>query len=146
MLSTIKPKCTFLPKTRQYEVARLSYWAYEQRQSEPSCIFQPLDAADVALAVVILRQTGTPFAVKSGGHGRTLGESSITGGVLIDLKRLNHVNVASDRKTVDIGPGNTWMEVYSSLEPVGLSVVGGRASSVGVGGFLLGGKQNIVRA
>jgi hypothetical protein len=39
-----------------------------------------------------------------------------------------------------LGPGNTWTHVYKYLEPMGLSVVGGRVGSVGVGGFLVGGK------
>lgn len=32
-------------------------------------------------------------------------------------------------------------EVYKQLEPEGLTVVGGRVSDVGVGGFMLGGES-----
>ncbi|KAL3460314.1 hypothetical protein BJX64DRAFT_290313 [Aspergillus heterothallicus] len=40
---------------------------------------------------------------------------------------------------VSIGPGTTWSEVYSLLDPLNLSVPGGRAGQVGVGGLTLGG-------
>ncbi|KAF2745054.1 FAD-binding domain-containing protein [Sporormia fimetaria CBS 119925] len=105
----------------------------------PHCIYQPRTAADVALAIIILRQTGCPFAVKSGGHGRYPGESTVEGGVLIDLVKLNHIEVSTDRTTVTVGPGNRWLVVYTAIQPLGLIVVGGRDADVGVGGFLLGG-------
>jgi len=67
------------------------------------------------------------------------GASNAEGGITIDLKKLNGIEVEEDEKTTKIGTGNRWGEVYSMLEPRGLSVVGGRASDVGVGGFILGG-------
>lgn len=53
---------------------------------------------------------------------------------------MNHIKLSEDRSTVAIGPANHWIDVYSALEPLGLTVVGGRAAGVGVGGFLLGGE------
>ncbi|GAB1194205.1 hypothetical protein APSETT444_003446 [Aspergillus pseudonomiae] len=44
-----------------------------------------------------------------------------------------------DRSVASIGPGNLWGQVYKALEPYGLAVVGGRESSLGVGGFVTGG-------
>ena len=38
-----------------------------------------------------------------------------------------------------MGPGNTWYDVYSKLDPIGLSVIGGRVAAIGVGGLTLGG-------
>lgn len=90
--------------------------------------------------MVISRYSSCPFAVKSGGHGKFCGESSINDGILIDLAQLNGIKVAEDRSTVTVGPGNRWYDVYAAIEPLGITVVGGRASTVGVGGFLLGGK------
>ena len=39
----------------------------------------------------------------------------------------------------DESEGCRWREVYSALSPHNLTTVGGRSSSVGVSGFLLGG-------
>lgn len=52
---------------------------------------------------------------------------------------MNEINLNEDQSVVSIGPGNNWLAVYSSLEPYGLAAVGGRAASIGVGGFVLGG-------
>lgn len=42
--------------------------------------------------------------------------------------------------TTRTGTGQRWGNIYDLLEPLGLTVVGGRDSRVGVGGFLLGGE------
>lgn len=62
--------------------------------------------------------------------------------MVIDLRYLNQIKVSEDRETVLVGPGCRWGEVYEKVEAVGLTLIGGRASSVGVGGFTLGGKRN----
>lgn len=59
----------------------------------------------------------------------------------IDLGRLNEVKIASDRKSVKIGAGMRWGDVYSILDPEGLTVFGGRIPMVGVGGLLLSGES-----
>jgi FAD binding domain len=79
-----------------------------------------------------------PFAVRSGGHGKS-GFSNINGGVVIDLSALNAVSVREDRKVASIGPGATWGDVYGTLGPMNLTVPGGRHAGVGVGGLSLGG-------
>lgn len=67
------------------------------------------------------------------------GAANIDDGVTIDLGQLNQVTLSEDRRSVTIGPGNTWGRVYESL-PAGLATGGGRVSNVGVGGLTLGGK------
>jgi FAD/FMN-containing dehydrogenase len=72
--------------------------------------------------------TQCPFAVKGGGHAAFAGSSSIEGGITIALQNLKQVKPSADKKTVDVGPGNRWLDVYQALEPHGLNVVGGRVS------------------
>lgn len=55
------------------------------------------------------------------------------------MKGSNTVHLSDDRKMAGLGPGNTWWDVYRVLDPLGVSVVGGRTAGVGVGGLLLGG-------
>jgi hypothetical protein len=69
------------------------------------------------------------------------GASNAHQGITIDLRYLNDIEVASDHLTTFIGSGNKWKDVYEVLEPMGLAVLGGRDSTVGVGGFTLGGEQ-----
>ncbi|KAL2071018.1 hypothetical protein VTL71DRAFT_14044 [Oculimacula yallundae] len=139
LLAAAAPRCTLLRGTSQYEKARKGFWAADQAACSPFCIYQPTNAQEVSECVKILRKTGCPFAIKSGGHGRCEGESSISRGVLIDLKRLNRIELSDNKKICHVGPGNEWASVYSLLNPQGLTVIGGRASTVGVGGFVISG-------
>jgi FAD/FMN-containing dehydrogenase len=102
---------------------------------------EPSSAEEVSFVLQTLIDTECHFAIKGGGHDRTPGSSNIDGGVTIDLVRLNHVKVSKDKKSVKIGAGLRWGDVYSALEKEGLMVVGGRLSEVGVGGLILGGKM-----
>jgi FAD/FMN-containing dehydrogenase len=86
----------------------------------------------------VIGQHNCPFAVKSGGHALSAGASNADGGITIDLKLLNRIDVL-DEETTRVGTGNKWATVYEYLEPLGKSVVGGRNGAVGVGGFILGG-------
>lgn len=83
------------------------------------------------------------FAIKSGGHARFAGASNADGGVTIDLVRLNSIKLSADKKSVTIGAGNRWAEVYRSLEAEDLTVIGGRVATVGVGGVILGGEFSL---
>lgn len=83
--------------------------------------------------------TQCKFAVKSGGHGYFAGASNIDGGLTIDLVKLKTISISRDQTQTSVGTGNKWLNVYSALEPKGLSVVGGRVADIGTGGLTLGG-------
>ena len=51
---------------------------------------------------------------------------------------MNKVTLSNDKTTASIGPGSKWGDVYRALGPLGYSVPGGRASSVGVAGLTTG--------
>ncbi|CAF1156380.1 unnamed protein product [Adineta steineri] len=86
----------------------------------------------------IIGKNRVPFGIKSGGHSLNPGFSS-TGGIQISMQCFNKVAYNSTTQTVDVGPGLVWDDVYQQLQPYNVTVVGGRVSNVGVGGFLLGG-------
>lgn len=90
--------------------------------------------------------TQCQFAVKSGGHAAFSGASNINGGLTIDLINLNQVTLSADHTQASIGPGNRWFDVYSALEPKGLTVIGGRVADIGVGGLTLGGGMSFFSA
>ncbi|KAL8897625.1 MAG: hypothetical protein Q9192_002479, partial [Flavoplaca navasiana] len=52
---------------------------------------------------------------------------------------MNRLIISRDETLTAVGPGVRWQDIYAKLEPIGLSVVGGRAGSVGVSGLTLGG-------
>ncbi|KAK4177877.1 putative FAD-binding oxidoreductase [Triangularia setosa] len=65
--------------------------------------------------------------------------SNIAGGVTLDLRDLNEITLINGNSDVRLGVGLSWKEVYAQLDPLGLTVAGGRVAGVGVGGFLTGG-------
>lgn len=71
--------------------------------------------------------------MRSGGHNGNPGFASIDhNGVLIDLVNLNRIELSKDKKTVKLGPGNRWGDVYNFLDKNGVTVVGGRAPEVSI--------------
>ncbi|KAG0707247.1 hypothetical protein DFH29DRAFT_980030 [Suillus ampliporus] len=115
----------------------ISHWASSSSQIS-ECSFQPGTSLNVGIALQILGKTGTPFAVKGGGHASNPGFSSTTG-VQIAMSRFSDITYDAQSQTATIGAGLVWDDVYAALEPYGVNVVGGRVTGVGVAGFTLGG-------
>jgi FAD/FMN-containing dehydrogenase len=124
-----------------------SYWSLIA-QLRPKCILQPTSAEDVALAVTTLVNTNakTPqncqFAVRGGGHTTWAGAANIVDGVTIDLSLMNSTTYDDENSLALIGSGARWGSVYMTLDELGISISGGRASTVGVAGLALGGRAN----
>ena len=60
------------------------------------------------------------------------------------MSRFNDTKVNVENETVEIGPGLTWDQVYETLSPTGVNVVGGRVPGVGVAGLILGGGESFL--
>lgn len=52
---------------------------------------------------------------------------------------MNATTYHPDKKVASIQPGSNWGQAFEALSDYGVTVVGGRASVVGVGGFTTGG-------
>ncbi|KAK4209809.1 hypothetical protein QBC37DRAFT_45377 [Rhypophila decipiens] len=137
-LSKALPGQVSFPNSTLYAIEN-NYWSQRQAALEPSCFVAPSKTADVSTAIKILTSLDQPFSVKGGGHAAFPGASNVEDGVTIDLFRLTEMTISADRKTVSVGAGNRWINVSETLDPLGLAVVGGRVSDVGVGGLILGG-------
>ncbi|EFR04966.1 6-hydroxy-D-nicotine oxidase [Nannizzia gypsea CBS 118893] len=127
------------PNSTIYGEQKAQFWSSQQSETTPACFFRPKSSKDVAAAIKVLRRTGCPFAAKSGGHAAMSGASNIAGGVTIDFSSLKGITVSKDRRTVSLGAGNTWLDVYSQLQKEDLVAIGGRVADIGVGGLTLGG-------
>ena len=64
---------------------------------------------------------------------------SSTIGIQISMSRFDTVMYYPESSTVDVGSGLIWDEVYQTLDPYNITVVGGRVSGIGVAGLTLGG-------
>ncbi|KAL6690763.1 hypothetical protein J3F84DRAFT_404117 [Trichoderma pleuroticola] len=126
-----------LPDVGQFDTT--FYFIAQAAQIVPVCRVLPVSAADVAAILDIVRETGATFAVKSGGHNSYASGTNAENGITIDLSRLKDITISDDRKSVTVGAGCRFGEIYHKLEAHRLGCIGGRISSVGVSGLTMGG-------
>ncbi|KAL1859788.1 hypothetical protein Daus18300_009378 [Diaporthe australafricana] len=137
-LSSLLPDSVVYPNSSSY-IAENTYWSDRQGEVSPACFVTPRSTANVSAIVKSLVSLQAPFSVKAGGHTAFAGGSNVDQGVTIDLLYMTDIVVTDDSQTVSVGPGARWIQVTEALDPLGLAVVGGRVSDVGVSGLLLGG-------
>ncbi|NMR20054.1 LLM class flavin-dependent oxidoreductase [Cellulomonas fimi] len=105
------------------------------RGGSPGLVLRVHDAAEVADALAFARRQPVPLSVRSGGHGIS-GRSTNDGGIIIDLSRMNRIEVLdATSRTVRIEPGARWGDVAESLHPLGWALSSGDHGGVGVGGL-----------
>ncbi|RYO80227.1 hypothetical protein DL766_009286 [Monosporascus sp. MC13-8B] len=126
------------PDTELYEDRLDSYWS-KSAALEPWCMVLPLTAEDVSSVVKVISKKKCPFGIRSGGHSQFAGSSSVEKGITIDLGYMNATSYDPEKKMALVRPGAMWRDVYATLAPHDVSITGGRADLVGVGGFITGG-------
>ncbi|KAF4552711.1 FAD-binding domain-containing protein 12 [Elsinoe fawcettii] len=130
---------TSFPNETAYNLDNNDYYSMASSLG-PRCVYAPSNNRDLSAAVLLLRSTRAPFAVRSGGHMPVEGANGIgSDGVLLSMTNFTQLSLSPDKKSVKIGASTIWNQVYQSLEPEGLVVVGGRIGLPGVPGLVLGG-------
>ena len=125
-----------LPSSPGYDETRKLYNAMHDRH--PAMIMQAANASDVVAAVNYARDRGLDLAVRSGGHN-VAGLGSIDGGLVIDMTRIDGVDVDAQSRTVRVGGGAHWGQVDAATHEVGMATPSGIISTTGVAGLTLGG-------
>ncbi|MER6449924.1 FAD-binding protein [Streptomyces venezuelae] len=126
----------FTPEDPGYDEARTVFNAMIDRR--PAVIAQCESTADVVTAVRFARDLDLNVAVRGGGHS-VAGMSLNDGGLVVDLRRMHEVTVHPAASAAHIGGGATMSHLDRACAPYGLATTGGRASTTGVGGYVLGG-------
>jgi alkanesulfonate monooxygenase SsuD/methylene tetrahydromethanopterin reductase-like flavin-dependent oxidoreductase (luciferase family)/FAD/FMN-containing dehydrogenase len=124
------------PGDSAYATVRSTY----MRGGAPGLVLRPRSVAEVSDALgFATKHPELPLGIRSGGHGIS-GRSTNDGGIVIDLKNLNSIEVVdADARLVRIGPGARWMDVAAALQPFGLALSSGDYGGVGVGGLATAG-------
>jgi FAD/FMN-containing dehydrogenase len=104
----------------------------------PIAVARPVDARDVRDAIRFTFAHGIRVRARSGGHSYA-GYSTLSDGVVLDLRRLSWVNVDQSRRLVTIGAGSQLIDVSSALARKGATLPAGSCPSVGIAGVTLGG-------
>ncbi|WP_020139437.1 FAD-binding oxidoreductase [Streptomyces sp. 351MFTsu5.1] len=126
----------FAPSDPGYDEARTVFNAMIDRR--PAVIAQCVSEDDVVRAVRFGRDLDLPIAVRGGGHS-VAGMAVNDGGLVVDLRHMRAVTVDPVARAVRVAGGATMSNLDRACEPHALATTGGRASTTGVGGFVLGG-------
>ena len=124
------------PGSAAYEDACTLFNSMIERR--PRYVARCASPADVALSLSFASALGLPVAVRAGGHS-VAGLSLCDGGVVLDVRGLDAVDVDAQRRIARVGGGATWAQLDAATQAHGLATTGGRVSSTGVAGLTLGG-------
>lgn len=124
------------PTDDDYEVQRLvDNGAIDRR---PAAIARAETTDEVAAVIAVARSSGVPLAIRSGGHS-VAGHSTGDGVLVLDLSRLNGMDIDESARTAWVGPGIRAGAYTRTAYALGLATPFGDTGNVGVGGITLGG-------
>ncbi len=130
------------PNDAGYDAARKVWNGMIDRY--PALIIQAANSADVIAGVNFARNKGLLLAVRGGGHN-VAGHGTCDGGLVIDLGRMNQIDVNSTTRIARVGGGATWGQVDAATQRYGLATPGGVFSKTGVAGLTLSGGYGWLR-
>jgi FAD/FMN-containing dehydrogenase len=109
----------------------------QARSRTPAAVIAAMNAEEIAAVLAWAGEVGERVSVRSGGHSFD-GAPLVDGGVLLDLQRLDSVDVREDGLVV-VGPGARVKSIALRLADQGLAVPIGNCPTVGIGGLCSGG-------
>jgi FAD binding domain-containing protein len=104
----------------------------------PALVARCAGADDVTAVVSFARERDLPVSVKGGGHA-VAGHAICDDGIVIDLSRMNRVEVDPRARTARGAGGALWSDLDRATQTYGLATTGGIVSHTGIGGLTLGG-------
>jgi FAD/FMN-containing dehydrogenase len=108
----------------------------------PAAIAYCGSTSDVQTCLAFAHKFNLPLVPRSGGH--SYAGYSTTSGIVLDVTRMNSVNVNSSNGTATIGAGTHLIDVYAALAPQGLALPAGSCPTVGIAGLTLGGGVGVL--
>jgi FAD/FMN-containing dehydrogenase len=124
-----------------YDAARAHFDVQIDRR--PAEIALCRNEADVQAAVRHAREQGLEIAVRSGGHS-VPGYSSVDGGILIDLKGLDGIEIDAGARRARVQPGLAAGEVQTALGRHGLVAMAGLEPMPGYVGLAIHGGRGLL--
>jgi FAD/FMN-containing dehydrogenase len=124
------------PEDRGWDEARRAWnLAVDQH---PAAVARPESAEEVVAAVEVARQNGLRVAPQGTGHGAPP-RAPLEGSVLLDMSRMNAVEIDPEGRRARLEAGAQWQHVVPPAAEHGLAALSGTAPDVCATGYLLGG-------
>jgi FAD/FMN-containing dehydrogenase len=105
--------------------------------TRPAGVLSVAHAGDVARAVDWAREQAVPVVARGGGH--SYAGNSVNTGLVLDLRKLDHIRVDPGTARVTVGGGTPMKTLYDTLRPYDVTFPLGNSDTVGIGGLTLGG-------
>jgi FAD/FMN-containing dehydrogenase len=124
------------PDSPQYLTA---YQLYSPRFDgiRPEAIAYCASPADAQACLSFIRKFGLPLAARGGGH--SYAGYSTTTGLVVDVTRMNAVQVNASAGNASVGAGARLIDVYAAVAQHGMVIPAGSCPTVGIAGVTLGG-------
>lgn len=135
-LAALLPGQLVRPGDADYDTHRAV--KFDAQDCHPAALVRVRSPDDIARTIAFARQHAFELAVRGGGHSGS-GHGTVDGGIVIDLRGLDAVEVDPANMTVWAGGGATAGAVLRALAPHGLVIGFGDSGDVGVGGIVSGG-------
>lgn len=128
------------PDSNLYNSSITSYFSGQERELNPTCVFEPVTASEISQFIKIVTAcNGTQFAIRGGGHTLWTGAANIDCGITMDMRLMNDTTLSQDNQIAHLEPGARYHDVYHEVVKHNVTVMGGRVPGIGVGGFASGG-------
>lgn len=124
------------PADSDYDNSRqLFYGGFDKK---PAFIVRVKNAEDIRQAIFLSKELKLGLAVRSGGHS-VAGYSSLDGGLVIDLRDMQNLDIDVSQRSAWAETGLTALELTTELDKHNFVLGFGDTGSVGIGGITLGG-------
>jgi FAD/FMN-containing dehydrogenase len=122
-----------------YEDARrATVWNQRVPDRFPEVIVHACGVDDVVATLTYAKANGRKVGIRSGGHSWAANHLR-DGGVLLDVSRLDHCTIDTERDAAVVGPGKGGSVLAGELDAQGLFFPAGHCKGVCIGGYLLQG-------
>jgi FAD/FMN-containing dehydrogenase len=107
-------------------------------EQHPAAVARPESVEDVVAVVEVAREQGLRVAPQGTGHGASP-RASLEESVLVDMSRMNAVEIDAEGRRARLRAGAQWQHVVGPAAEHGLAGLSGSAPDVCVTGYALGG-------
>jgi hypothetical protein len=108
----------------------------------PQAIAYCAAPADVQVCLAFVRKFSLPLAARGGGH--SYAGYSTTTGLVVDVTRMNAVQVDASTGNALVGAGARLIDVYAAVAQHGRVIPAGSCPTVGIAGVTLGGGVGVL--
>jgi FAD binding domain len=137
LISTHPTLKIFTPSSPHFQSLK-AIWNLEYASNEPLAQIRPTNPSEISTVINFCVANNLPLAVRSGGHD-LWGRSLVHGSVTLDIRELNSIVLAKDKKSFTIGGGAQSGDVVKFLDSHGLVAACTLASVTGHVGWAFSG-------